>query len=434
MFKKVTYKIGLKKIILLTVSMFFFPCIILFPLMAATEKAVLKTYADIAEATYEDSLITAKILQNTINSLVTNPTEKNLESAKKAWLAARVPYQQTEAYRFGNPIVDDWEGKVNAWPLDEGLIDYVDNDQYGSESDENSLYVANVIKNTKLTINGKTVNTKKITKKLLSETLHEAGGVETNVATGYHAIEFLLWGQDLNGTGYGSGNRPVTDYWKTKCTNGNCERRAEYLTQVTDLLIDDLKEMVTNWRSNGNARKSLMNGSAKAGLTAILTGLGSLSYGELAGERIQLGLMLHDPEEEHDCFSDNTHNSHYYNLLGMINVYTGKYTRVDGRIVSGSSIANLIEEKKSSLNKEMMNKFHKTLYSMTQMKKTAESGKRYDQMLGEGDQAGNKLVQDVVDNLKNQTRTIEKLVAELDLNVIEFEGSDSLDSPEKVFQ
>ena len=37
-----------------------------------------------------------------------------------------------------------------------------------------------------------------------------AGGadVETNVATGYHAIEFLLWGQDLNGTGPGAGNRP----------------------------------------------------------------------------------------------------------------------------------------------------------------------------------------------------------------------------------
>jgi len=414
--------------------MFFFVILISTPLMAVTEKAVLNTYADIAEATYEDSLITAKKLQKTIQIFLANPTESNLESSKKAWLASRVPYQQTEAYRFGNAIVDDWEGRVNAWPLDEGLIDYVDTDQYGNESDENSLYVANIIANTKLTINGKSVNTKNITKKLLSETLHEAGGVEANVATGYHAIEFLLWGQDLNGTGYGSGNRPVTDFWKTKCTNGNCERRAEYLTQVTDLLIDDLKEMVANWRSNGSARKSLMNGSNKAGLAAILTGLGSLSYGELAGERIQLGLMLHDPEEEHDCFSDNTHNSHYYNLLGMINVYTGKYTRIDGKVVSGPSMANLIKEKKFSLNEEMMNKFHKTLFSMTQMKKTAESGKSYDQMLGEGDKDGNQIIQDVVDSLKDQTRTIEKLVAVLDLNLIEFEGSDSLDSPEKIFK
>ena len=434
MFNEVHNKRIMKNIFALTGSFLFFVSLISNPLMATTEKAVLKTYADIAEATYEDSLVTAKRLQKTINILVANPTETNLETAKKAWLASRVPYQQTEAYRFGNAIVDDWEGKVNAWPLDEGLIDYVDSGQYGNESDENSLYVANVIGSTKVTINGKTVNTENITKKLLAETLHEAGGVEANVATGYHAIEFLLWGQDLNGTGSGSGNRPVTDYWKTKCTNGNCERRSEYLTQVTDLLIDDLAEMVTNWRSNGKARKSLMNGSTKAGLTAILTGLGSLSYGELAGERILLGLMLHDPEEEHDCFSDNTHNSHYYDLMGMINVYTGRYTRVDGRIITGPSVANLIEAKNSSLNQEMMNKFHKTLLSMTQMKKTVESGKSYDQMLGEGDNVGNKLIQDVVDSLKDQTRTIEKLVATLDLKSIEFEGSDSLDSPEKVFQ
>ena len=163
----------------------------------------------------------------------------------------------------------------------------------------------------------------------------------------------------------------------------------------------------------------------------MLTGLGSLSYGELAGERIQLGLMLHDPEEEHDCFSDNTHNSHYYDLMGMINVYKGRYVRTDGRVVSGPGISSLIEK---GLHKEMMDKFHTTLLAMTQMKKTAEAGKSYDQMLATGDKGGNKLIQDVVDGLKNQTRTIEKLVAALDLNLIEFEGSDSLDSPEKVFE
>ena len=123
-----------------------------------------------------------------------------------------------------------------------------------------------------------------------------------------------------------------------------------------------------------------------------------------------------------------------FNLLDDYYYYTGKYTRIDGSIVSGPSIASLIEDKQSRLNQEMMNKFHKTLFAMTQMKKTAESGKSYDQMLGEGDKAGNKVVQDVVDSLKDQTRTIEKLITALNLQSIEFEGSDSLDSPEKVFQ
>ena len=134
-------------------------------LIASPEKDVLETYSNIAEATYEDSLILAKELKETVMVLIAAPTEINLQLAKKAWIAARVPYQQTEAYRFGNPIVDDWEGKVNAWPLDEGLIDYVDFDSYGTESDENELYTANVIANTKLKINGKTVDSRNISKK-----------------------------------------------------------------------------------------------------------------------------------------------------------------------------------------------------------------------------------------------------------------------------
>ena len=408
--------------------------LLIFSQVAFSSQEVLKTYADIAEAVYEDSLDTAKVLRSVIHNFVNNPTEQNLQDAKDAWLAARVPYQQSEVYRFGNPIVDDWEGKVNAWPLDEGLIDYVESNSYGDQSDENENYVSNVIANKLIKINGKNLSTSPITKELLAEKLQEAGGVEANVATGYHAIEFLLWGQDLNGTDAGAGSRPATDFNISNCSNGNCERRAEYLKVATDLLIDDLEEMASNWRSNGQARNDLMSGGTKKGLTAIITGLGSLSYGELAGERMQLGLMLHDPEEEHDCFSDNTHNSHYYDHIGMINVYTGKYVGVNGRIISGVGLGDLVRQKNASLHNEMMNKLSETLISMNHMKKTAEAGKSYDQMLASDDDHGNQIIQDVVDHLKEQTLSIEKLIAVLDLNAIGFEGSDSLDDPQKVFE
>ncbi len=158
-----------------------------------TAKAVLTHYAELAHAKYEDSLITAKALDKAINTLIAKPSEKNLIAARQAWIAARVPYQQSEVYRFGNPIVDEWEGKVNAWPLDEGLIDYVDA-SYGTESNENAYFTANVIAHPKLTINGETIDASKLTPKFL-RSLHEAGKVEANVATGYHAIEFLLWGR-----------------------------------------------------------------------------------------------------------------------------------------------------------------------------------------------------------------------------------------------
>jgi len=210
--------------------------------VAVSKKDVLEHYADIAQAQYGDSVTTAKTLQKAVNDFIAKPTEANMSLAKQAWKAARVPYQQTEVYRFGNAIVDDWEGKVNAWPLDEGLIDYVAT-SYGAESDENSLYTANVIANKSLTLSGKTIDTSKITKELLSETLHEIDGVEANVATGYHAIEFLLWGQDLNGAGKGAGARPASDYDVNNCSWGNCDRRADYLRVATDLLVDDLEWM-----------------------------------------------------------------------------------------------------------------------------------------------------------------------------------------------
>src|SRR5690606_14012042 len=116
-----------------------------------------------------------------------------------------------------------------------------------------------------------------------------------------------------------------------------CARRAQYLKTATDLLMDDLEEMVGNWEENGAARNEVVR-DARAGLIAMLTGMGSLSYGELAGERIKLGLMLHDPEEEHDCFSDNTHNSHFYNQVGIMNVYLGRYARTDGKTLAGPSL------------------------------------------------------------------------------------------------
>ena len=398
------------------------------------KSAVLKTYADIAHAAYEDSLITAESLQGAVDKLVANPTEETLTAAREAWIAARVPYQQTEAYRFGNAVGDDWEGKGNAWPLDEGLIDYVDGNRYGSESDENPAYTANVIANEKLTVNGETVDASSITKELIADVLHEADEVESNVASGYHAIEFLLWGQDLNGTGPGAGARPATDYSTANCTGGHCERRAQYLEAATDLLVDDLKDMVAQWAPGGEAREGLVKGDADTGLATMLTGMGSLSYGELAGERIKLGLMLHDPEEEHDCFSDNTHNSHFYDEKGIANVYLGRYTRVDGSAVEGPSLSDLVAAKDKAVDADMKAKLDAAHGAMQAMVDRAESGEAYDQMIGEGNAEGNAVIETVVQSLTEQTRSIERVVATLDLSTIEVEGSDSLEDPQAVFQ
>ncbi|WP_050525893.1 imelysin family protein [Pseudorhodobacter aquimaris] len=401
------------------------------PALAATPAEVAQTYTDIAAAGYGDSLATAKALQTAVDALIAAPSDETLQAAKDAWIAARVPYQQTEVYRFGNAVVDDWEGRVNAWPLDEGLIDYVDN-SYG-QSDENPLSTLNVIAHPAFTLSGAEVDASALTPAFISETLHEVDGIEANVASGYHAIEFLLWGQDLNGTGPGAGDRPASDYAQGEdCTNDNCDRRAEYLKAATDLLITDLEYMVAQWEDGGEAREATL-ADPTAALSAMLTGMGSLSYGELAGERMRLGVMLNDPEEEHDCFSDNTHNSHYYDGLGIRNVYTGSYTRVDGSVVSGPSLSELVAEADSGVDAQLKAELDASVAALGAVKSAAEDGLAYDQMLAVGNAEGEALIMGAVDALVTQTASINRAVTAMGLSAA-FEGSDSLDNPSAVFQ
>lgn len=400
---------------------------------APSREAVLKNYADIALAGYGDALAAAKKLDEASDALIQNPSQETMTAARQAWKDARPSYQQTEVFRFGNPIVDDWEGRVNAWPLDEGLIDYVDAG-YGTESDVNALYTANVIANDAVTIGGEEIDVASITPALLQDELQEAGGIEANVATGYHAVEFLLWGQDLNGTEAGAGDRPATDFASgDACTHDHCDRRADYLDAATDLLVSDLEEMVGNWEEGGEAREELL-ADPEAGIAAILTGMGSLSYGELAGERMKLGLLLHDPEEEHDCFSDNTHMSHYYDVIGVQNVYTGRYERANGEAVDGPSVSDLVAAKAPEIDEEVKADIETTVDKMQAIVDAAEGGEAYDQQIAEGNTEGNERVQAAIDALIAQTRSIERAIASLGVDNVSIEGSDSLDNVNAVFQ
>lgn len=398
--------------------------------VAAPEaKDVLTTYSDMALAGYEDALTGGKELQKAVDAFLAAPSEATQKAAKAAWIAARVPYMQTEGFRFGNPEIDDLEGLVNSWPLDEGLIDYVDA-SYGDSSDSNPYYRLNVIANKSLQIGNDKVDATTIDKKLL-QSLQEVGDNEANVAVGYHAIEFLLWGQDLHGTGPGAGERPASDYDAKTCTHENCDRRGAYLKAATDLLVDDLTGMAAVWAKDGKARARLL-ADPNSGIAAILTGLGSLSYGELAGERTKLGLMLHDPEEEHDCFSDNTHNSHFYDEQGMSNIYNGSYTRIDGSKVEGPSVKAYIAAKDPKVEERVAAAFKDAEAAMQALKDMGDGGKMaYDQMIGPDNPAGNKIVQNVVDTLVAQAHAVEAAVTALGLK-IELEGSDSLDNPSAV--
>ena len=206
------------------------------------------------------------------------------------------------------------------------------------------------------------------------------------------------------------------------------------MSSASDLLVSDLEEMVGNWGDDGAARTALTEGSTDAALTAILSGMGSLSYGELAGERMKLGLLLHDPEEEHDCFADNTHASHYYDVKGIQNIYLGEYEGPDGDVTEGTALTDLVAATDPALDEEMRTRLDETLSAMQAIVDAAKGGEAYDQQIAEGNDEGNARVQAAIDALIAQTRTIERVIAALDLGGVSIEGSDSLDAPDAGFQ
>lgn len=383
---------------------------------SVTPEAVVAHYADTAHAIFTDALTEAEKLQQAVDTLVKEPTEANLGATKAAWLAARVPYMQSEVFRFGNANVDDWEGQLNAWPLDEGLIDYEDY-PYALG---NPGATANIIANTSLKVGSETLDLSHITPELLAS-LNEMGGSEANVATGYHAIEFLLWGQDLNGTNPGAGNRPYTDYVQgAGCTHGHCDRRAQYLQAAAQLLVNDLQAMVDQWAPNQqNYRAQLLKEDPQQGLRKMLFGMGSLSLGELAGERMKVALEANSTEDEHDCFSDNTHHSHFYDAKGVRNIYLGEYQRIDGSVLKGPSLSDLVKAKEVSADSDLQAKLASTEAALQALVDSANNGQHFDQLIAPGNEAGNTLVKNGIAALVAQTAAIEnaaKLIGIMDLN------------------
>ncbi len=391
----------------------------------AAAKAVVNHYADLALAVFSDAASTGKALQAAVDALLADPSEATLKAAREAWLAARVPYMQTEVFRFGNPVVDEWEGQLNAWPLDEGLIDYVAEDYQHALGNPGAQ--ANIIANTEIQVGEDKIDVSEITGELLAS-LNELGGSEANVATGYHAIEFLLWGQDLNGTNPGAGERPYTDYLVGEgATGGHNERRRTYLKAATDLLVSDLEEMVEQWKDGveGNYRSELVADSADNGLRKMLFGMGSLSLGELAGERMKVALEANSTEDEHDCFSDNTHNSHFYNGKGIRNVYLGEYKQVDGSTLTGPSLSELVAKTDAQADATLKADLQETEAKLQALVDSAEKNNvHFDQLIAQGNAEGQQLVRDAIAVLVKQTGTIEQAAGKLGISDLNSDTAD----------
>ncbi|MET4578657.1 imelysin family protein [Ottowia thiooxydans] len=344
---------------------------------SVSAKTVATGYAELVYANYSDTLAAARDMQQAIAAFLATPSQAALDAARKSWLAAREFYGQTEAFRFyGGPIDDDNgpEGQINAWPMDESYVDYV-------EGKPNT----GLINNPKF----------KITKANLAKQ-NERGG-EENIATGWHAIEFLLWGQDLSETG--PGNRPFEDYVDGK--RPHADRRRTYLKVVTELLIDDLNQVTQAWAPGKKNYRSRFEAGGTESVRKIIVGLGSLSRGELAGERMEVALNSQDQEDEHSCFSDNTHRDMVTNATGIQNVWLGQYTRRDGKALKVASLAELVGAKNAELASTTSAQIARTVKATEGIQAPFDR-----EIIGGADAPGRKRIQAAVDSATEQSKLL----------------------------
>ena len=361
---------------------------------ALQASAVVQHYSTLVYANYGDTIAAAQQMQKAIHAFLAKPSPATQNAARKAWLDAREFYGQTEAFRFYDGPIDNAdgpEGQINAWPMDESYVDYV-------VGDDN----AGLINNRKLPI----------TKERLAA-LNEHDG-EENISTGWHAIEFMLWGQDLDD--HGPGARPYTDFVDGK--KPNADRRRAYLKVVTELLLDDLQSVADQWKPGvkNNFRAAFDQGGDES-LRKVFIGLGSLSRGELAGERLEVAMASRDQEDEHSCFSDNTHRDAVTNAQGIQNVWLGHYQRRNGTVLQGPGLRDWVAAQDPVIAEKTSLQIAKSVASAQAIPAP------FDQAIqGARDRAARAKIQATIDSLTQQSKDLvdaAKAVGFEQLNLVE---------------
>ncbi|MEO8185089.1 MAG: imelysin family protein [Deltaproteobacteria bacterium] len=359
--------------------------------LPANASEAVSTYADIVYASYRDASSGAQSISTAAAALVSSPSAATQSTVQRAWLDAREPYLQTEVYRFYGGPIDDDDGPevfINAWPLDEGHIDYVEGDPDTGIINDTSraLTPANLM------------------------AANQVPG-ETNVATGYHAIEFLLWGQDLNPSG--PGQRPFGDY-AANAPAGNGERRGIYLSTTSTMLVGHLQQLVDAWTPDraGNYRATLESKPPAEALGLILSGMIILSGFELANERLSAALDAQDQEEEHSCFSDNTHRDMVQDVRGIQNVWLGNYAPVQGAAISGTGVQDVVAAADAALASDITAQIAQSLRLAEALQPP------FDREIAPGNAAGNARVDALIESLSDQEDLLERAFSLFGLNRI----------------
>jgi FTR1 family protein len=350
----------------------------------ADAAAVATTYADLVLAAYDASIASTEKLSTSVDAFLDTPSSARLAATRKAWLSARDDYIVTEPFRFyGGPIDDPKdgpEGQINAWPMDEAYVDYVEGQPKAGIVNDAKAYP-------------------KITADVIVAA-NEQGG-ETNISSGWHAIEFLLWGQDRSKTG--PGDRPASDYTSAP----NAHRRGDYLRLTTKQLLADLESVRDQWSSTGGAFRTAFLADPDRALRRIMRGIGALAVGELAGERMAVAFESGDQEDEHSCFSDNTNADVVNDIKGIRAVY-----EADLGGVSGPSLQSLLDARDPELAAELRREIEGALAKAQAFPATFET-----MLAGAEDSPERAAMEDVIDGLEDFGESLGEAAEKLEVKV-----------------
>jgi predicted lipoprotein len=256
---------------------------------------------NVAVAGYLDLDNAATNLNIAIQNLNTNATEANLTAAKTAWINMRGIWEQCEGFLFGPVEDNDYDPQMDTWPTD-----YVQMDSLLNSS--NPLAI-NDIQNVTLSLRG------------------------------YHPIEYIIFGHH--------GNRTAASI---------TARQKQYMVSLSEDLKNTCHQLYLSWTTmptnfsnhiiNAGTVNSIYSKKQEVYL-AIVNSL--IAICEEVGEgKMKEPFDALDPTVVESPYSGNSITDFRNNIIGLQNVYLGKYAANDGK-----GINDLVASKNISLDNKI---------------------------------------------------------------------------------
>ena len=362
------------------------------PAQSVGQVQVVENYTRLVLANYSNTYAAAQKLNSLAKGFVQEPTADELKLLREAWLIARASYVQTEAFRFYDGPIEVFpddvnipgpESRLDAWPIDASLIDSVKDKPQGG-----------------------LINSRKLISPVRLRSMNQEDD-ERHVFTGFHALEFLLWGEDLDKAG--PGKRDVKDFIGEELP---AKRRRAMLLTLTQMMVEDFQYLQAEWsyvkESKSTNYANRFVAKPQDALTKIFTGLAVLSNFELAEVHLGNALTSKEADYEQDQFSDNTVKDLVGMAQGMKNVITGQYENI-----KGPSIADLIAQSDVELADALRKQTEQVLAAMRAIPEPFDQSV----LASKPDSDGREKVRAAIKALNKESELLEQAAKKLGLKV-----------------